>query len=331
MTTTPSGYDRVDFADRADCARVVVEWLMSSICNYSCSYCPAALHDGRVRYPDWTTVSSFVERVCDHYRDSDLTFLLTGGEITTYRRLVPLMTLLREQGCAIAVLSNGSRPVEWWRARAGTVDEVMLSYHHERADDDHLLAVASALTPSASVQFNVVIDPANFDRTVAFGIRAMAESAAAVNFKIMFEDGWRRPTTYDPGQQTVLTDAIARATEHNVKQRPTVLKGDMVLSGGGQLARRLSALQIIDNGLNSWQGWACDVGLTTLFIRFDEIWRASCRVGGVLGSIYDQELRLPREPVVCSRPSCNCIAGIKSHKDAMSSGAVGGLLPILTS
>jgi organic radical activating enzyme len=321
----------VDFADSADRSRVVVEWLMSSICNYSCSYCPAALHDGRVRYPDWDTVRSFVERVRDHYRDSDLTFLLTGGEVTTYRRLVPLMTLLRKLDCAVAVLSNGSKPVAWWEGHAGLMDEVLLSYHHERADDDHMLAVAGVVTPQAAVQFNVVIDPSNFDRTVAFGQRAMAESAAIVNFKIMFEDGWSRPTVYGPDQQQVLTNAITQAGAHNAGRRATVLKGDMLMSGPDLAPERLSALAIIDRGLNSWGGWHCDVGLTTLFIRFDEIWRASCRVGGVLGSIYDKQLRLPEDPVVCSRGSCNCIAGIKSHKSMDISGTPIRNLPLITS
>lgn len=309
-------HDRVDFADSADRARVVVEWLMSSICNYSCSYCPAALHDGRVRYPDWNTVSSFVERVCEHYRASDLTFLLTGGEVTTYRRLRPLLTLLRERDCDVAVLSNGSKPVAWWEEHAPLMDEVLLSYHHERADDDHMLSVADVVTRSASAQFNIVIDPSNFDRTMAFGFRAMAESNAVVHFKIMFEDGWRRPTTYSSGHQDVLSQAIARAAVHNAGRSPTVLKGDMVLSGPHAVSEKITPLEIINRGLNRWSGWHCDIGTTTLFIRFDEIWRASCRVGGVLGSIYDKQLRLPTDAVVCSRGSCNCIAGIKTRKSA---------------
>jgi organic radical activating enzyme len=316
MRTAQTVYDRVDFAESTDRSRVVVEWLMSSICNYSCSYCPPALHDGRVRYPDWQTVQSFVRRVRDHYRVSDLTFLLTGGEVTTYRQLVPLMKLLHELDCDVAILSNGSKPVAWWEAHAGLLDEALLSYHHERADDDHMLAVADVLTGHAEVQFNVVIDPSNFDRTIAFGFRAMAESAAIVNFKIMFERGWSHPATYRPDQQRLLTEAITRAGEHNAARRVTVLKGDMVMSGPDIAPERVSALQIIDRGLNSWHGWHCDVGVTTLFIRFDEIWRASCRVGGVLGSIYDEHLRLPRDSVVCSRTACNCIAGIKSRKSA---------------
>jgi organic radical activating enzyme len=309
-------YDRVDFAERTDRTRVVVEWLMSSICNYSCSYCPAVLHDGRVRYPDWETVRSFVERVREHYGANDLTFLLTGGEVTTYRKLRPLMTLLRELGCDVAVLSNGSKPVAWWEQHAPLMDEALLSYHHERADDDHMLAVADVVTRHASAQFNVVIDPSNFGRTMAFGFRAMDESDAVVNFKIMFEDGWRRPATYDSVQQKLLSEAIARAVAHAAERPPTVLKGHMVLSGPDTPPERMAPLEIIDRGLNAWSGWRCDIGITTLFIRFDEIWRASCRVGGVLGTIYDKQLRLPREPVTCTRASCNCIAGIKSGKAA---------------
>jgi organic radical activating enzyme len=335
METAQHGYDKVDFADGTDRSRVVVEWLMSSLCNYNCSYCPDALHDGRVRYPKWETVHSFVRRLCEHYGDSDRTFLLTGGEVTTYRQLVPLMKLLRELNCAVALLSNGSKPVSWWEDRASLVDEVLLSYHHERADDDHMLAVANILRKHALVQFNVVIDPSNFDRTVAFGLRAMAESDAVVNFKIMFEDGWRRPTNYTDRQHEILTDSIARATRQNARNqeadsRASVLKGDMLVSGRGMPAQRASALEIIDRGMNSWMGWQCDVGLTTLFVRFDEIWRASCRVGGVIGSIYDEQLHLPNEPVLCTRNSCNCIAGIKSCKASPIFGSAHALLPLLT-
>lgn len=289
---------------------------MSSICNYSCSYCPAVLHDGRVRYPDWDTVRSFVGRVRDHYQAKDLTFLLTGGEVTTYRKLRPLMALLRQLDCDVALLSNGSKPIAWWEQHAPLMDEVMLSYHHERAHDDHMLTVADVVTRHASVQFNVVIDPSNFDRTMAFGFRAMDESTAVVNFKIMFEDGWRRPAAYSSEQQQLLSEAIARAVVHAAERPPTVLKGNMVMSGPDSPPERMAPLEIIDRGLNAWSGWHCDIGITTLFIRFDEIWRASCRVGGVLGTIYDKRLQLPRDPVVCSRESCNCIAGIKSCKKA---------------
>lgn len=37
----------ISLQHREDGRRVVIEWIMSSVCNYTCSYCPTYLHDGR--------------------------------------------------------------------------------------------------------------------------------------------------------------------------------------------------------------------------------------------------------------------------------------------
>lgn len=77
----------ISFQDETDARRVVIEWLMSSVCNYSCSYCPTHLHDGRVRWPRYGAIVDFSERVCRHYAPAPTTFLLSGGEITLFPRL----------------------------------------------------------------------------------------------------------------------------------------------------------------------------------------------------------------------------------------------------
>ncbi|WP_231390273.1 hypothetical protein [Nocardia sp. CNY236] len=45
--------------------------------------------------------------------------------------------------------------------------------------------------------------------------------------------------------------------------------------------------------------WTCNVGAESLFIRFDEIWPASCREGGRIGSIFDNNLPLPTAGITC--------------------------------
>jgi hypothetical protein len=63
------------------------------------------------------------------------------------------------------------------------------------------------------------------------------------------------------------------------------------------------------------------VGLESLFVRFDEVWRASCRQGNRVGSIFDTDLELPAAGVRCRAQSCNCIAGIKATKTSATLGA----------
>jgi MoaA/NifB/PqqE/SkfB family radical SAM enzyme len=47
----------------------VVNWCLGNTCNYSCSYCPAALHDGSNKWPDPEVIKSFIARVKNHYND----------------------------------------------------------------------------------------------------------------------------------------------------------------------------------------------------------------------------------------------------------------------
>jgi organic radical activating enzyme len=307
---------RITPAAAADADRVVVEWIMSSVCNYSCHYCPIYLHDNRVRWPDYDSVRRFVGAVAEHYRGRDITFLLSGGEITLWPQLPRMTADLHALGIDVAVLSNGTRPVDWWTAHAPAFDHVLLSYHHERAIPDHFRAVVDTIAATTSVDVNVVIDPAVFHTTMDLAAAIQADGRAPVHRKIMFCDGWARPADYSPTQHTVLTEALAGEIDQPGSREIALLKGDLDIEHSDGTHQVLTPSQIIDTGTNSWPGWTCNVGAESLFIRFDEIWPASCREGGRIGSIFDTNLRLPTAGVICGAESCNCIAGIKATKAA---------------
>ncbi|MFQ6331514.1 radical SAM protein (plasmid) [Nocardia sp. CWNU-33] len=299
-----------------DTNRVVIEWIMSSVCNYACHYCPIYLHDNRVRWPDYDSVHQFVATVAEHYRGNDITFLLSGGEITLWPHLPRMAADLRAHGIDVAILSNGTRPLTWWKTHAPTFDHVLLSYHHERAQPDHFRAVVDTIAATTSVDVNIVIDPAAFDTTMDLAATIQADGNAPVHRKIMFLDGWARPADYGPIQHTALTEALAGEVDQPGSREVALLKGDLDIEYIDGTHQVLTPSQIIDTGSNSWPGWTCNVGAESLFIRFDEIWPASCREGRRIGSIFDANLRLPTAGVTCAAESCNCIAGIKATKTA---------------
>lgn len=210
----------------------------------------------------------------------------------------------------VAILTNGSRPQSWWLTMVDLFDEVIISYHHERAEPEHLLAVLRIATERTRVQLNVVIDPAAFDQTMTLAAAAEAQTSATVNRKVMFLDGWKRPADYTNDQRRRLADALARERTTT----GTVLKGRLLLGRDAGGPRIVSPLQLIEEGLNRWEGWTCEIGQTTLLVRFDEVWRAACRVGGPVGTIYDRNLGLPAGAVRCTAASCTCIAGDQSRQ-----------------
>jgi MoaA/NifB/PqqE/SkfB family radical SAM enzyme len=72
---------------------------------------------------------------------------------------------------------------------------------------------------------------------------------------------------------------------------------------------------VIKQHLNQFKDWQCNAGLESLMINWDgEVHRATCRVGGSLGNIYQGTFIAPKEPIVCTRDWCTCAADIPLSK-----------------
>jgi hypothetical protein len=75
------------------------------------------------------------------------------------------------------------------------------------------------------------------------------------------------------------------------------------------------ANDVIKEHLNQYKGWSCNAGIESLMINWDGgVHRATCRVGGRLGNIYEGTFVVPSEPVVCDRDFCTCAADIPLTK-----------------
>jgi MoaA/NifB/PqqE/SkfB family radical SAM enzyme len=79
--------------------------------------------------------------------------------------------------------------------------------------------------------------------------------------------------------------------------------------------RIVHANDIIKKRENQFKGWTCNAGLESLMINWDgEVHRATCRVGGSLGNIYQGTFVAPSDPVICTRDWCTCAADIPLTK-----------------
>jgi organic radical activating enzyme len=308
--------DALHFRSPEDENRVVVEWLLATICNHRCSYCPDELHDGQRGWLPWSVVEPFCRRLVGHYRDRDMTFLLTGGEPTLYPDLLPLADLIHHLGGAVAILSNGSRRLVWWEQAVTRLDEVLLSYHCEFAHRPRFMELTTFLASRVALQVNLVMVPDRFDECLAVGheIERRAPNAV-VHYKPLMED-WRRMHGYAPHHWEQLVTANAAAPDRTRFPGGSVLKGDLVARRTDGNVHAVTPIELIIKGENHWLGWDCSIGIDSLFIRGHEVYRSACGVGGRLGSIYDRDITFPSAAISCTLQSCNCIAGIKSAKHA---------------
>ena len=67
--------------------------------------------------------------------------------------------------------------------------------------------------------------------------------------------------------------------------------------------------------MNNFKGWKCSAGIESLMINWDgEVHRATCRVGGSLGNIYNGSFEEPEQEIICTRQWCTCAADIPLTK-----------------
>jgi hypothetical protein len=97
-------------------------------------------------------------------------------------------------------------------------------------------------------------------------------------------------------------------------QEATV-KGNCVIDKGELGEQIIHSNDVIKLHLNKFKGWTCNAGIESLMINWDgEVHRATCRVGGSLGNIYQGTFHIPTEPVTCTRDWCTCSADIPLTK-----------------
>jgi hypothetical protein len=100
-----------------------------------------------------------------------------------------------------------------------------------------------------------------------------------------------------------------------IKEQDATVLGNCVIDN----SQIIHANDIIKLHLNKYKGWTCNAGIESLMINWDgEIHRATCRVGGSLGNIYQDTFVGPTNPITCTRDWCTCAADIPISKTANS-------------
>lgn len=96
-----------------------------------------------------------------------------------------------------------------------------------------------------------------------------------------------------------------------IKEQDATVSGNTVIDDN----KIYHANDIIKLKINQYKDWFCSAGIESLMINWDgEVYRATCRVGGSLGNIYNETFVAPNENIKCTRNYCTCAADIPLTK-----------------
>jgi MoaA/NifB/PqqE/SkfB family radical SAM enzyme len=281
--------------------KIKVEWNLGKRCNYDCSYCPSVIHDNSSPHTDIKILKLVVDKLASLPKNIRISF--TGGEPAVHPKIEELLDYCKEKGISwINLTSNGTRTHEWYLNQP-SIDHIVFSLHFEY-DWNKILDTITNYSIFTQKPFfvNVMAHHQKMEdvRTavtyldtvgIKYAVRRIRWTEADHN---IFDD-----LRYDADDLTWLLEQDATADYNCVVDN----------------IRNVHANDVIKLHMNKFKGWSCSAGVESLMINWDgDVHRATCRVGGSLGNIYDGTFLAPVAPITCSRDWCTCAADIPLTK-----------------
>ena len=117
--------------------RLIVQWNLGNICNYSCEYCPSILHRGDRPWVELPLIENTLLKIRDQFPHKKMFVEFLGGEITLYKDFINLMKFCKDQKINNMIFTNASRTFRHWQEVIPVLDEVLLTFHPHTSNQLH--------------------------------------------------------------------------------------------------------------------------------------------------------------------------------------------------
>lgn len=293
-------------------------WILNNICTNHCAYCPPALHMGTNHHYDWDITKGFVQRLLDRYEKIHVS--ISGGEPTVSPHFPELVKMFYDAGHTVGITSNAARSPRFWKEISPMLSYVCFSWHPS-FEDPKFLEKASAALEFTSVSIRVMMDSRYWDKALDFYNKCVALQKFSVEpVRILPEMADRHVgDDYSEEQLEWLANASRSHSPFPAQHLPTfrpAMEGSLFYYDDGSVDNCGDSNLIISSGQNDFRGWACNIGLESLFIHYDGwVRKGNCVQGGHLFHLNDHDKHeLPTTAEICLQKLCHCGTDVNISK-----------------
>ena len=306
----------------------IVEWRLSNICNFNCTFCPSIFKDGSKRFLDYEVYTSTVNRLITQDPNKKVWFQFTGGEPTLYPKLIELLKYIKDLGGYTSMISNGSRTIRWWNelAEANVLDRLYISHHPEQgAKTSHTIEVNNLMQATntlVTVFVTTQADPILYESAVAAHNEILKHGNAISSLKPITDSNMLFQT-YSPDQLKKIQDNLyvrsslyKLLSRHKAKYLQTIpwYQTSVTMTYSDGSTKTESSQDFVQHQETKFKGWECDIGKDLLMIEVDEVLRSMCKQGGVIANVHDTTFTWATDSVICEREECNCSLDVQEPK-----------------
>lgn len=301
----------------------IVEWMISDVCNYDCSFCPSNYKSRAKRFLDLDTYKKTIDKLTKESNGKKIWFKITGGEPTLYSNFIELMSYIKETGNYTYVITNGSRTVRYWEdlRDSGVMDTIAFTYHPEQTSDlKHMIDVVNLFSEAKTLTLvNITCAPKYFTDAIFAYQSFMRKCLTMVNLlNINDEHGMEKYTIEQ--QEMFKKYVFAKSFNFGKKVLPDIPENDRYHNGlvkytyNDNTEKIDHASNFIKRCEDNFLGYDCHSGINALRIEHETVQRAVCGVGE-RWSIYDESLFV-KNSVTCTQSTCHCIMDMMQPKYA---------------
>ena len=296
---------------------LAVTWQVNNFCNYKCSYCNPGNWGGSSRNEDnLETYIANLETIIGRYKSigyKNFKFFFSGGEPTAWSNFIPICEWIYNNlpRATLAVNTNLSRPLAWWKKYYHLFDDVVASFHIEFADkkkyEENSIFLCDKVNYLSTKmlmheeRFWEVVEYGNYLKTVMPNyflewtplFDEMSANTGPWHYKDAAKEQWLKEhttemqlTTRKPMKRTTLTVSYNRYDDNSTEV--------------------CNSNEVIVAGNNFFSEWNCNVGDAIFINPVGEMSLASCGMGGYVGHILTDINRVGPKQITCEKEHCHC-------------------------
>lgn len=312
-------YKALVYADKEADDYVLIDWSLSNICNYSCSYCPDKLHNWSYTWHESEIVTRFIDTVICHYRKiwKKCIFQFTWWEVSLWPDLINVLKFIKNKGAYTSIISNASRSLDWWKQASDLLDTAIFTYHGEFVNEKDFIKKSCYLWQKLDLYVCITMDPRFFSIRKK-SVDILKKYAQRWNFSVfvkpLFIDFSSTLYQYTDEQKEYIN--LASYMTDTYKKHNHVPTRKMVKDFWNTYWKmEFNKSGTILHSENSWTGWKCNIWINLLTIKFNgDIYRGQCGEWWKIGNLYDTSFRLPTSQIICTKKTCKCLSDIMVPK-----------------
>lgn len=246
----------------------------------------------------------------------------TGGEPTLFPELLDLLNYVKSKGAYVSLISNGTRTIRWWEElkQKKCLDNLFITYHSEQTNDyKHIVDVLN-LFQLEDVKTTCLITHSYGSIEQAIEAREYIErhTGSTILFKAMMIGDYDIYSLYNENQTNEVKKSWSYGVNASSKKPPSFpnehkLEGLMKIIHSDRTIKIADTQELMKNKQNVFFDWNCDIGINTMRIVVDKVYRGQCGVGGLQ---YDlsQDIKFSDNSIKCTKEHCSCTVDLVTTK-----------------